>query len=304
MRISLLLIFFLFPFLGLHAQANGPDSWTMIGGTNMDAPTYDFLYYKLVEVKSDGARYANVINVSVQGDANYYEQQATYQLRVDKFEGTTGRFDGIEVRTISGNPATATFYVFNNAVWVKSNYRWGAIFVRTEGIFAGYSPLTGGSWGQTITAPTGYFAVTSSYGLKCDFDNNRIFNLPYINAIGSLHMDGNVGIGTNAPGDYKLAVEGTIGARRVKVTQAAWADFVFQKSYKLPSIDSVEAYIAKYQHLPDIPSEAEVTKNGLDLGEMNKNLLRKVEEQMLYIISLKKEMKEMREMIGELKKGR
>lgn len=113
---------------------------------------------------------------------------------------------------------------------------------------------------------------------------------------------GNVGIGTNAPGDYKLAVEGTIGARKVKVTQGTWADFVFHRSYELPSIDSVEAYIAKYQHLPDIPSEAEVTKNGLDLGEMNKNLLRKVEEQMLYIISLKKEMKEMREMIGELKK--
>lgn len=304
MKTTLSLIFFLFPFFGLHAQNNGPDNWTIIGGTNTDQPPYDYLYYKLVEVKNNTDRYANIINVSVQGDANYFEQQGTYQLRVDKFEGTTGRFDGIEIRTVSGNPSAATFFVFNNAVWIKSSYRWGAIFVMTEGIFGGYSPLTGGNWAQTINAPTGYLAVTSSYGLKYDFDNNRIFNLPYVDAIGSLYVDGNVGIGTNVPGSYKLAVEGTIGARKVKVTQGTWADFVFQKSYQLPSIDSVEAYIGKHQRLPDIPSEEDVIKHGLDLGEMNKNLLQKVEEQMLYIISLKKELREMREMIEELKRNK
>lgn len=32
--------------------------------------------------------------------------------------------------------------------------------------------------------------------------------------------NGNVGIGTIQPGTYKLAVEGTIGARKVKVTQS------------------------------------------------------------------------------------
>jgi hypothetical protein len=40
---------------------------------------------------------------------------------------------------------------------------------------------------------------------------------------------GNVAIGTTAPGTYKLAVEGTIGARKVKVTTAPWADFVFER---------------------------------------------------------------------------
>jgi hypothetical protein len=91
----------------------------------------------------------------------------------------------------------------------------------------------------------------------------------------------------------------------VRVTQQiTWADFVFHKSYQLPSIDSVEAYIGLNSHLPGIPSEKEVQENGLDLGEMDKKLLQKVEEQMLYIISLKKELKEMREMIEELKKNK
>ncbi len=100
---------------------------------------------------------------------------------------------------------------------------------------------------------------------------------------------GNMGIGTADPGTYKLAVEGTIGARKVKVTQSAWADFVFHPDYKLPSLQELESYIKMNQHLPEIPSAAEVEKEGLDLGDMNKRLLRKIEELTLYIIELKKE---------------
>jgi len=40
--------------------------------------------------------------------------------------------------------------------------------------------------------------------------------------------------------------------------------------------------------LPDVPSAKEVEKDGLDLGEMNKRLLQKVEEMTLYIIDLEK----------------
>ncbi|WP_204348828.1 hypothetical protein, partial [Serratia marcescens] len=39
---------------------------------------------------------------------------------------------------------------------------------------------------------------------------------------------GNIGMGTTNPGIYKLAVEGTIGARKLKVTQGSWADDVFK----------------------------------------------------------------------------
>lgn len=113
--------------------------------------------------------------------------------------------------------------------------------------------------------------------------------------------DGNVGIGTTTPGTYKLAVEGTIGARRVKVTQSAWADFVFHPDYQLPSLKEVESYIKANQHLPEIPSAAEVEKEGLDLGEMNKKLLQKVEELTLYIIQLNKKSEALEKSISELK---
>lgn len=106
--------------------------------------------------------------------------------------------------------------------------------------------------------------------------------------------NGNVGIGVSAP-QLKLAVDGTIGARKIKVTQQAdWADFVFEPNYKLPSLQDVESYIKTHGHLQDIPTTAEVQKDGVDLADMNKKLLQKVEELTLYLIDLKKEVDQLK----------
>ncbi len=52
-------------------------------------------------------------------------------------------------------------------------------------------------------------------------------------------------------------------------------------------------------HLPDVPSETEVSENGLSLGESYGTLLRKIEELTLYVIDLKKENEELRKMIED-----
>jgi hypothetical protein len=105
---------------------------------------------------------------------------------------------------------------------------------------------------------------------------------------------GNVGIGTTSPGSYLLAVEGTMGARKIQVKQTSWADFVFKPDYQLPTLQELENYINTNQHLPGIPSEAEVQKNGIDVGEMNKKLLQKVEELTLYLIRQQKEIDQLK----------
>lgn len=121
-----------------------------------------------------------------------------------------------------------------------------------------------------------------------------------------LHADGggfflgNVGIGTNNPGTYKLAVEGTLGARKIKVTQAAWADFVFDSSYQLAPLYQVEKYIQQNKHLPDVPSASEVKKEGLDVGDSQALLLRKIEELTLYIIEQNKKIDQQNERIQKL----
>ena len=104
----------------------------------------------------------------------------------------------------------------------------------------------------------------------------------------SILNGGNIGIGTTAPGSYKLAVEGKVGAREVNVTMAAWSDYVFADDYKLPSLRSVEEYIKQNRHLPEIPSEKEVVENGVDLGAMNALLVKKIEELTLHIIEQEK----------------
>lgn len=101
--------------------------------------------------------------------------------------------------------------------------------------------------------------------------------------------NGNVGIGTTNPGNFKLAVEGAIGARQIVVTQNAWADFVFQDHYRLKPLHEVEKFIKENRHLPDVPSEKDVLKDGVNLGNMDAVLLQKIEEMTLYIIDLKKQ---------------
>ncbi|MDP5202028.1 hypothetical protein [Flavobacterium sp. DG2-3] len=100
--------------------------------------------------------------------------------------------------------------------------------------------------------------------------------------------NGNVGIGMLNP-QNKLDVNGTIHSKEVKVDMTGWSDFVFKKEYNLPTLQEVEKHIAEKGHLENIPSEEEVLKNGINLGEMNAKLLQKIEEMTLYMIEMKKE---------------
>jgi hypothetical protein len=84
---------------------------------------------------------------------------------------------------------------------------------------------------------------------------------------------------------------------RFKVDQDTWADFVFEPEYKLPSLSELETYIKTNKHLPDVPSAAEVAKEKLDLGEMNKILLQKIEELTLHLIGQDKRNREQEELI-------
>ncbi|OMP76912.1 hypothetical protein BW716_22275 [[Flexibacter] sp. ATCC 35208] len=108
-----------------------------------------------------------------------------------------------------------------------------------------------------------------------------------------LDASGNVGIGTTSTSTYKLAVNGTIGAKKLQVTQTGWADFVFHKDYVLPSLQEVAEYIDTHQHLPGVPSAQEVAEKGIDVGEMNKILLQKVEELTLYLLQQQKRIEEL-----------
>jgi hypothetical protein len=110
---------------------------------------------------------------------------------------------------------------------------------------------------------------------------------------------GNVGIGTTTP-DQLLAVAGTIHSKEVKVDLAGWPDYVFKPKYKLPSLANVKAYIDQNHHLPDMPSESEVAKDGINLGELVKLQTKKIEELTLYLLEKDQQVKAQEQRLKKL----
>jgi hypothetical protein len=112
----------------------------------------------------------------------------------------------------------------------------------------------------------------------------------------------NVGIGTTTPQE-KLSVNGTVCATKVRVSQTGcWADYVFNTGYRLRSLREVEQYINENHHLPEVPTTEEVEKSGLDVGDNQATLLKKIEELTLYVIEQNKKLESQQQQIDDLKK--
>jgi hypothetical protein len=93
----------------------------------------------------------------------------------------------------------------------------------------------------------------------------------------TLYAEGNVGIGTTDTKGYKLGVNGAAIATSMTVKlNANWPDFVFAKTYGLRPLAEVESYVKAHSHLPEVPSAAQVAKDGINLGEMDATLLKKI----------------------------
>jgi len=96
-----------------------------------------------------------------------------------------------------------------------------------------------------------------------------------------------------------MAVDGTVKAKEIEVKPNVWSDFVFEKEYQLPSLTEVENHIKQNGHLSNIPSEKEVLKKGINLGEMDAKLLQKIEELTLYIIQQDKRINRLENQLKE-----
>ena len=150
-----------------------------------------------------------------------------------------------------------------------------------------------------------------------DFDNSPIFEwqsyngrirLNYIDDlvtradIMNISDIGNVGVGTMPNPDEKLAVNGKISSKEIQVEIAPGAgpDYVFKEDYDLRSLEEVQSHIDRNGHLPEVPSAMEMESEGVELGEMNMLLLKKIEELTLYQLQLLEILKSQQERLEAL----
>lgn len=149
------------------------------------------------------------------------------------------------------------------------------------------------SFGVGSDISLGSNLITNNNWISGDCDTEGIF----------ISNEGNVGINTSdIPPEYDLAVDGKAIMEEVKVQYSEnWPDYVFAEGHNLKSLNEVEEFITERHHLPEIPSESEVAKNGINLGEMDAKLLQKIEELTLYLIDQNKKLELATEEIQNLK---
>lgn len=146
----------------------------------------------------------------------------------------------------------------------------------------------------------------NKYGAALRFDGNSgQFSLGVTSTVTAaaparilvVNNNGNVGVGSAIP-DEKLTVNGTVHAREVRVDLNIPADYVFQKyytgvsklkpTYIMLSLEEVERFTKKNNHLPGVPSAQVIQDEGLHLKKMTNLLLQKIEELTLYTIEQEK----------------
>lgn len=321
---TLFIVLSLLAGLDVHAQNTFPSSGNVgIGTTN---PTEQLHVVGTVMAERTGATldfpnirlYNNTVSTGIPGEkrADIYLENASGQLVFRNVTGRGYRFvdasasvawlnlvesgeaqfnaAGWLSRSNNGSPAVALKLGQNNANdapvvslatedangsntvnWASSRYSHAVNFKRQSPTGARDILQLGGQEGGE-----NFITILSTDGIT-----------PKIKLTGEnpSYIIGSLGIGTNDPKGYKLAVAGNMIAEKVKVKlQTSWPDYVFDHSYKLPSLKEVEAFITKNKHLPEVPSAAIIEKEGIDLGNNQTILLKKIEELTLYLIEQNK----------------
>ncbi|MGE8525218.1 hypothetical protein [Chryseobacterium rhizosphaerae] len=218
---------------------------------------------------------------------------------------------------------------YNTAVGFAALRTWGSVasipLIGNTGIgTSALMDLNNGSYNTVMGHNSLMRTVTANYNIVIGTNNAPVVN----NATSNIYIgnnivpvstspsnelnignwiignNGTIGIGqytSQLPADgitadgnkYRLFVKDGIRTEKVKVDIASangWADYVFKKDYKLMALSEVEKHIQEKGHLPNIPSAADVVKNGINLGEMNAKLLEKIEELTLYSIEQNKKL--------------
>ncbi len=220
-----------------------------------------------------------IINFKNAGTDKAFVQLSGENLRIGTFSGNnTGNFvvrtNGGDHLTVDENGLTTMkkLQVNQNLEAVKINGNDPAINFFEANVQKGYIWMIDNDMNLGTSNSAGKISLFSS---QVNFQTAQV----------------NIGTSIATPSTYKLGVGGRIICEelKVKLQSSGWPDYVFGKNYKLKPLDELEQYINSNHHLPNIPAAQTVEKEGLEVGEMQRRMMEKIEELTLYVIALKKE---------------
>ncbi|WP_289554030.1 hypothetical protein [Olivibacter sp. 47] len=175
--------------------------------------------------------------------------------------------------SISGSNPTAGINGFKNVFQIKATDHAAIIFNPREATELMFGFHTNGSF---------YWGTGANYVMQ-------------LNKTGDAHISNTLSVGGALKSGSKLSVKGKISAQEVEVTTSNWPDYVFDENYEMKSLAEIEAFVNEHKHLPGIPSKKEAEEAGVNLGDMNRKLLEKVEELTLHLIEKDKELTDVKD---------
>ncbi|MDB0037896.1 hypothetical protein N9F08_00885 [bacterium] len=130
--------------------------------------------------------------------------------------------------------------------------------------------------------------VSSDNGLYIQVNNSLKYGLRVKvpqNKTNALEVYGNSANIRN----FSVNGAGQVYARKYTTTLNPIPDYVFSSTYDLMSLTDLRSFIRINHHLPNIPSAKELSSEPVDLGELERLLLEKVEELTLYVLKLEEQ---------------
>ena len=230
-------------------------------------------------------------------------------IRLGFFGGGVGGAGwGMNFNAKNGNVGIGSTNDFYRLTLSGSDYALG--FYNAQNSFFGHISSSSDTSLEIESRYGSSFGNSASKNILLNPPSNNFFFYPGNVGVGvsvptaKFQVGGNVMIGTGSPATgYQLSVNGKVICTEAKVQlNSAWPDYVFASSYQKPTLYEVEDYINKHKHLPNIPSAAEVEKDGLLLGDMQKRMMEKVEELTLYLIEIKKENDQLKKRVAWIEK--
>lgn len=226
------------------------------------------------------------------------EPDTTISSNIDQLKaminyGKTTRLGLTNVTTGITETDGSVFRMSANDLFI-TNQEVGTINLSTQNINFVLSGATNRIWmGGSITTASNYARMnmytTSDNGIYIQTTGLGKYGLRVKARAGADALQ--VFDETGANKNFKVSSEGYVFARKYTTTLSSIPDYVFAPDYNLMTFQELRNYITTEKHLPNVPSAKEYEETGVDLGEMNRVLLEKVEELTLYILQLEDRMK-------------